>query len=454
MKTYKMSKAESFKLTEVDNLFDQLQAASLLPSTGLIENFRKESLKRFSSLGMPTLKHEEWRFTNVSALAHAEFGTSVYPDSNAEDIMQAAEDYGLLKLTSIRFVFVNGHFRSDLSDTADLPATITVKNLADDGLSDASVQDYIGKIAVDQRHPFMALNNALFSDGLIIHVPANTIVTAPIHIMFLTTESDVPLITNPRLLVVAEASSQITIMESYMGPEEVPYFTNSVAEFEVAENAVVDHYRLNLEGGAAFHMATLDAHQGRTSNFSTQSVTFGGHISRNDVGLRLDGQGAFGVMNGLYQISGSQMVDNHTRIDHAQPNCETHELFKGVLDDKARGVFNGMIMVRQIAQKTDAKQTNRTLLLSPNATINTNPQLEIFADDVKCTHGATIGQIDRGQLYYLKSRGISAEAARRMLVFAFANDVVERIKIAPLRELLENRLLESHGVSEALAKVH
>jgi Fe-S cluster assembly protein SufD len=274
-----------------------------------------------------------------------------------------------------------------------------------------------------------------------VHVPANTVVTTAIQVLYLTTETDAPLITSPRLLLVAEKSSQVTLLESFIGPEDVAYFTNSVSEFDVEENAVVDHYRLNIEGKEAFHIGTVDAHQERNSNFSTQSVTFGGRINRNDVGQHLDGPGCFGVMNGLYQISGNQVVDNHTRIDHAQPNCETHELYKGILDNKARGIFNGRIMVRQIAQKTDSKQTNRTLLLSSDAVINTNPQLEIFADDVKCTHGATIGQLDANQLYYLKSRGISEEAARRMLVFAFANDVVEKIKLASLRDLLEHHLL-------------
>ncbi len=448
-----MSKAESNKLADANILSERLNTASLLPSGGVIADFRKDSLKRYYALGMPTLKQEEWRFTNVSALANASFGVSANTDASADDIFQSAEEYGLFKLTTIRFVFVNGHYRPDLSETTDLPNSITVKSIADGGLQDPTAQKYLGKIAVDQRHPFMALNSALFTDGLIIHVPENTVVIPPIHILYLTTETEVPLFTNPRLLLVAEAMSQVTVIESFMGPEDVRYFNNSVAEFDVEENAVVDHYSLNLEGKAAFHTSTIDARQARTSNFSTQSVTFGGHFTRNDVGLNLDGQGAFGMINGLYQISGDQFVDNHTRIDHAQPNCETHELFKGVLDGRARGVFNGMIMVRQIAQKTDAKQTNRTMLLSPHAMINTNPQLEIFADDVKCTHGATIGQIDANQLYYLKSRGISDEAARRMLVFAFANNVVEKIKIAPLRDLLESRLLEAHKVGEALAHV-
>lgn len=448
-----MSKAETFKLIEADTIFERLETAAALPMDGGFAGLRRTAMQRFSTLGLPTQKQEEWRFTNLTPLAGAHFSVPTDVDFNASDAITSAESFGLLGLTSVLFVFINGHYRSDLSQTSELPSNVTVKPFSAGGSADATTQQYLGTIAADQQHPFMALNTAFFSDGLMVHVPANTVVTVPIHVLFLTTEGDSPVITSPRVLLVAEKSSQVTLLETFMGPDGVAYFTNSVTEIDVEENAVVDHYRLNLEGREAFHIATVEGHQDRNSNLSTQSVTFGGRINRNDVGMHLDGQGAFGVMNGLYQISGNQLVDNHTRIDHAQPNCETHELYKGILDDKARGIFNGRIMVRKIAQKTDSKQTNRTLLLSSEAVINTNPQLEIFADDVKCTHGATIGQIDENQLYYLKSRGISEEAARRMLVFAFANDVVERIKLASLRDLLENRLLAaSQDTGKVLAQ--
>jgi Fe-S cluster assembly protein SufD len=436
-----MSKSDTYKLIEADKIYETQHAASALPLDGAFADLRRNGLERFKSLGLPTQKQEEWRFINLAPLAGAHFSLPAGAAVDASDILASAESYGLLGLTPVLFVFVNGHYRADLSNTAELPSTITVKALSEGGSADETTQKYLGKLAVDDQHPFVALSDALFTDGLMVHVPANTVVTTPMQVLYLTTETDAPVITSPRLLLVAEKSSQVTLLESFIGPEDVAYFTNSVSEFDVEENAVVDHYRLNIEGKEAFHIATVDAHQERNSNFSTQTVTFGGRINRNDVGQHLDGPGAFGIMNGLYQISGNQVVDNHTRIDHAQPNCETHELYKGILDNKARGIFNGRIMVRQIAQKTDSKQTNRTLLLSSDAVINTNPQLEIFADDVKCTHGATIGQLDENQLYYLKSRGISEEIARRMLVFAFANDVVEKIKLASLRDLLEHHLL-------------
>jgi len=441
-----MPTLEVHKITEADAVFDQLKAEDLLPGEGPIAAFRQEALERFKALGIPNTHQEEWRFTNVAPIAAADLAVATPGDGDPAELLGQMEAEGLLQITDALAVVVNGFFRPDLSRLDVLPGEITFSSFAQGGLENETARKYLGKIAADPEHPFMALNSALFSDGLFIHVPRNVVVTEPLHVVFLTTNTSSPLLSNPRMLVVLEESSELRLVETYYGPEKAAYFTNSVVEFDVEDNAKLDHYRVNLEGKDAFHVATMDARQGRDSFYSSEAVIFGSRITRNDFGMHMDGKGGFGLLNGLYQISGKQHVDNHTRIDHAYPNCESHELYKGVLDDEARGVFNGRIYVRQIAQKTDSKQTNRTLLLSKTAQINTNPQLEIFADDVKCTHGATVGQIDATQLYYLRSRGISLKQAQRMLVFAFANEMVEKINLAPLRAFLEKRLLAAQTV--------
>jgi Fe-S cluster assembly protein SufD len=245
-------------------------------------------------------------------------------------------------------------------------------------------------------------------------------------------------------------NSQATIVETYVGLEEVERseacFTNAVTELVLAENAVVAHYKIQRESKTAFHMATLQVQQDRSSNFSSHNIALGGSLARNDVNIVLDAEGCECTLNGLYMAGGRQLIDNHTRIDHAKPHCTSHELYKGILDDQARGVFNGKIYVHQDAQKTDAKQTNRTLLLSEDAVINTKPQLEIFADDVKCTHGASIGQLAEEAIFYLRSRGIGKEDARSLLTFAFANDIIGRIKLEPIRVQLEKTLLAGRSL--------
>lgn len=402
---------------------------------------RKSAMDRFQRLGLPTVRDEDWRFTPVAPLAKHKFAAA---KAGAQADLAASGFERIAKLTELRAVFVNGFFSPELSNLGGLPPGVTVGSLARAiEAKPAPLQEKLNRVLVDESHPFAALNTALFQDGAYIHVPAGMVVEAPIHLIFLANAEEGPLAIYPRNLIIAEQHSQATILESYGGPDGQIYFTNTVTEAAIAQDAVVHHYRYQQESRSAFHFSTLEIHQGRTSSFSTQAVTFGGGLVRNDIGFTLGGEGCHSVMDGLYQIRGKQHVDNHTRIDHAHPNCESHEYYKGILDEEARGVFNGKIMVRQIAQKTNAKQTNRNLLLSSQALINTNPQLEIFADDVKCTHGATIGQLDEKQLYYLRSRGIPEEQARRILTYAFANDLIDRIKFEPLRAEMERVVLAS-----------
>jgi Fe-S cluster assembly protein SufD len=339
--------------------------------------------------------------------------------------------------------------RGEVPFEGDLPAGTLVLSLAralreHPGL----IVSHLGRYAKFDEHAFTALNTAFFHDGAFIYVPKGVVVEKPIHLLYVSAPHARPQAVHPRNLIVAGENSQITIVESYLGRDGDTYFTNAVTEVVAGPNAVIDHYKVQREGDAAFHVATLQVHQERASNFRSHSIALGGALVRNDVNAVLAAEGCECVLNGLTMAGGRQLIDNHTRIDHAKPNCNSHELYKAVLDGKAHGVFNGKIFVHADAQKTDAKQTNQTLLLSADATIDTKPQLEIFADDVKCTHGATVGQLDDNMIFYLRSRGIGRAAARSLLTFAFANDIISRIKVGPVRRQLEELLLVTQGLPE------
>jgi Fe-S cluster assembly protein SufD len=309
------------------------------------------------------------------------------------------------------------------------------------------VEPHLAQYASYRGHAFTALNTAFLEDGAFVSIARGKVVEEPIHLLFLSTTHGEGAVCHPRSLILAGEGSQATVIESYVGTGDDVYFTNAVTEIVAGPAAVVDHYKLQRESEEAFHVATLQVQQARNSTLSSHAVTLGGALVRNEVNAVLDDEGCTCTLNGLYLAAGRQHVDNHTVIDHARPRCTSHELYKGILDGQAHGVFNGKIYVRQDAQKTDAKQTNQTLLLSEDATINTKPQLEIYADDVKCTHGATVGQLDDEALFYLRTRGIDKEAARHLLTYAFANDVISRVKVAPVRAHLEEFFLAAQHLS-------
>jgi Fe-S cluster assembly protein SufD len=317
------------------------------------------------------------------------------------------------------------------------------------------VEKHLAQYADVSKEVFAALNTAFLSDGAFVYLPKGTVLENPIHLLFVSTgESSRPSVSHPRTLVVAEASSQAQIIESYAGFGPGVYFTNAITEVVAGEDATIDHYKLQREGLDAFHIGTVQLQLERSANISTQSISLGGALVRNHVNAVLNGEGAEATLNGFYLVNGTQHVDNHTSIDHAKPHCTSHELYKGILDGRARGVFNGRIIVRPDAQKTDSKQTNKNLILSEEALVNTNPQLEIYADDVKCTHGATIGQLDSDALFYLRSRGIDLVSAKHLLTYAFAGDFIHRLKIEPLRTELEKTLvarLAEGGKTEAVS---
>ena len=409
---------------------------------------RKAAISRFSELGFPTTRDEEWKFTSVAPLAGVPFKPVGGLEVNGLT-SNHLKRFTLGELDCIRLVFVNGRFSGELSSLRPMSSGTKVSSLAAALDSHRDLLELnLTRNAGYQNHAFVTLNTAFLEDGAFVHVPAGKVVEQPIHLLFVATAPEGATVSHPRNLIVVGENSQVAIVESYVGLEEGVYFTNAVTQIVAGRNAVIDHYKLQQESMEAFHIATLAVHQDRGSNFTSHSISLGGARVRNDVNAGLDGEGAECTLNGLYMAAGQQLIDNHTRIDHAKPHCASHELYKGILDGNAKGVFTGKIYVHPDAQKTDAKQTNKTLLLSPNATINTKPQLEIFADDVKCTHGATIGRLDEDAIFYLQSRGIGRKDARSLLTYAFANDIVSRIKIPPIRAYLEETLLAGRSLSE------
>ena len=414
-------------------------------TTPWLTGLRQEAFRRFENLGFPTTRQEEWRFTNVKRIAETEFALAeIPPPLSRETISPFVLDGDYLRL-----VFVNGHYVGDLSATAATPQGAVVSSLSA-ALADqpALIEDHLGQLASDDNACFAALNSAFIRDGAFVHVPRGVVVERPIHLLFISTDSSSPTASHPRNLIIAQRETQATIIESYVGLNDGVYLTNAVTEVSVAENAVVDHCKLQQESAHGYHVATTQVRQQRASRFSSHYFSLGGQLVRNEVDVTLDDEGCECSLNGLYIAAGDQHMDNRTRIDHAKPHCNSHELYKGILDERAKGVFNGKIYVHPDAQKTDAKQSNRVLLLSDDAVIDTKPQLEIYADDVKCTHGATVGQIDEAALYYLRSRGISEDLARSLLVFAFGNEIASELKLEAIRAHVERFLLAGQSLTE------
>lgn len=405
-----------------------------------LHGVRKQALEQFKQSGFPTTKDEEWRFTNVTPIARTPF----VPALRSELIRLAAGDikpFVFGGLNCVRLVFVNGQFAEGLSQIPQLPAGVTIASLAKEiKAKNPLVNQHLGKYVSFAENAFTALNTAFVLDGAFIHVAKNISYETPIHLLFVSTAEGQPAAIHPRNLILVDTSAKVSIVESYVSLASVSYLTNAVTEFVVGENATIEHDKLQDEALDSYHVGTILFRQASNSVVVSNAINLGGSIVRNNITAQHDGEGIDTTLNGLSVGIGTQLIDNHTTIDHAMPNCGSHEIYKSILDGKSRGVFNGKIFVRKDAQKTDAKQTNKTLLLSDEATMDTKPQLEIFADDVKCTHGATVGFLDAQQLFYLRSRGIGYEMAKDILTFAFAADIINRVHIDPLREQLDNML--------------
>jgi Fe-S cluster assembly protein SufD len=429
--------------------FDRLEKDLARVGPPSLHRLRRAAAGRFAELGFPGPRDEEWRFTPVSSLTQVLF--ELGPTSEDLQAGERFHEWPHGDQTGATLLAANGLAPFLLKGSRPLPAGVVVCSLAEAlERNPALVEPYLGRFADSRGHAFTALNTAFLRDGAFVYVPPGMVVEEPIYLRFLVTMLDEkqPYVWHRRTLVVCGENSQITLVEGYNGLFKTSYFTNAVTEVVLGKNAVVDHYKIQQEGDSAFHMATMQVQLDRAARFSSHAVSLGGAWVRNEVNAVFGAKRGECTLNGLYQAGGQQLIDNHTMIDHAYPHCASHELYKGILDGKARGVFNGKIQVRQDAQKTDAKQTNQTLLLSDDATINSKPQLEIYADDVKCTHGATVGQLDEESLFYLRTRGIGQAQARALLTFAFANDVIDRIKVAPLREQLEKTFLAVHHLPE------
>ncbi len=413
-----------------------------------IQALRAAGMDRFASLGFPTTRLEEWKYTDVSPIARTTFRST-----GAEPPAATAELVARPRLGSgSRLVFVNGCYDERLSSVV-FPAEIHAGSLAQafEHRPDL-VEPYVAQLADVESHTFTALNTAFLRDGAFVHLPRRTCAAAPIHLLFVSLPlAGQPSASHPRVLIVAEEGSEASIVEDYVG--DGVYFSNAVTEIVVSEDAKVDHYRLQREAADAFHIGTVDATQARNSRFRSYAVSFGASLARVAINTVMNGEGSECVFDGLYMARDRQHVDHHTCIDHRRPHCSSRELYKGVLDDKATGVFNGKVYVRPDAQKSDAQQMNMNLLLSDDATVDTKPQLEIFADDVKCGHGAAIGRLDDDALFYFRSRGIDAQTARDLLIRGFANQLVGRLPLEPVRSQLQKSLAKRWGWTEDVEAV-
>jgi Fe-S cluster assembly protein SufD len=404
---------------------------------------RKAGIARFAELGFPTLEQEDWRFTNVAPIAKLPF-KPVLQAASGSLTPEAVAGCTFGRLAASRLVFVNGHYAAELSSApAPQPAGVIVSSLAAALAGDSKLlKEHLARYPQGEDNPFAALNAAFFQDGGLVYVPAGKRLETPVHLMFITTAKEAGATSQPRNVIIAEVDSQVTVLESYVSIGEGSYFTNAVTELILGEGAVVEHAKFQDESRNAYHMATIHARLGRGCNFIAHSIATGARLSRNSIRTALAGEGVACVLNGLYLTRGDQLADHHMVVEHAQPHCTSHEYYNGILDGHSKGVFHGRILVRQAAQKTDAKQTNKNLLLSEDATVDTKPQLEIYADDVKCTHGATVGQLNEESIFYLRARGIGAETARRMLIHAFAGEIIERIRHVPARDELDKLVWE------------
>ena len=390
---------------------------------------RKAGLARFAESGYPSIRDEDWRFTNLRPLTELPFRPVAAPLAQAPEPEQL-DGLTFGRLDADRLVFIDGHFNAGLSQIADQPSGVTVSNLA-------RYEGELGSVSAGDDNPFVALNDAFFTDGSLIQIADGQRLTKPVHLLFVTTASEEAEASHVRNWIDAGANSHGTIIESHLSLGQAATVTNVVTETRVGDGANVEHVKFQDQSPRAFHLASLHSDLGRDARYAFHSIALGSRLSRNNLRMRLAGPGIECVLNGLYMTRGQQLADHHMIVDHTAPHCDSHEYFNGILDDQSRGVFHGRILVQPGAQKTDAKQTNKNLLLSDDATANTKPQLEIYADDVKCTHGATIGEMDDDSIFYLRARGLDAGTARRMLMHGFAGEIVDRIRHDAVREELD-----------------
>jgi len=401
-----------------------------------LQDLREQGIQCFRDVGFPTKRDERWRFTSMSRVTGTKFALAngERPSVSVAEVRQHVLVTGSNQL----LVFINGRYSQDLSSTSGVPEGVIacgLREITKRGLD--IVEHHLGKYAKPSDSPFTALSTAFVADGAFLYVPRDTIMGDPIQLLFLTASGGRPVVTHPRNLIYMESGAAASVVESHIGLVEDTYWTNSVTEAVVRDNARLHVYRVQRESEQANHTATTQSHQSRDSSFALTTVELGSALSRHDINAVLGGEGADCSLYGLTQIQGNQHVDHHTTIEHVKPHCNSWEFFNGIYDEKSRGVFTGRIVVRQGAQRTDSKQTNNNLLLSEGARADSQPQLEIYADDVRCTHGATLGPIDDNALFYLQTRGIEADVARSLLTYGFGVEILNKIVVPELRQLLD-----------------
>ena len=402
---------------------------------------RRVGIEKFAELGFPTPRNEDWHFTSVAPIAEATF--SQLRGASGQIAKGALDPFLFGQHAWPLLVFVNGRYDASLSTPGALAKGVRAIDLSSAMRNEpALVEPWLGKLSPVEDRSFSALNAAFMSDGAVIHIAPNTEAPIPLHVIFVSDANAAKGVAHLRNLIVAGRNSKATVIESYVSLGDSGYFTNAVTEVQVEAGATLTHYKIQRESQRAFHVHTVDTQQARDSHYVSFSFATGGALSRTNIYTNLDGEGCGATLNGLYMADDEQHVDHQTNIVHSQPNCFSREIYKGILSGSAHGVFNGKVYVYPIAQKTDGKQTNNNLLLSEGARIDTKPQLEIFADDVRCTHGATVGRLDELALFYMKSRGVSADKATRLLTYAFAADVLETIEVEAVRTELERATLE------------
>jgi Fe-S cluster assembly protein SufD len=423
-------------------IFDQFSRDTIAQPSWL-QSLRREAFAHFAETGFPTTHDEDWRFTNVAPVSRTAFELAGPENLDRKQL----EPFGASQFAS-HLVFVNGRFAEELSTLPALPKGVKIGSLGTQLKNDpAGVERHLGRYLNFQRDAFAALNTALFEDGVCIEIPQGVHVEQPIYVLFVTVPGAGSTMNHPRNLIVAGENSQVTVVEDYVSLGEGTTFSNAATELVAGDNANVSHYMIVREGEAAYNFSTLRIEQGRSANVATHSLLLSGALVRNNVHPVLAGEGSECLINGLFMANGRQHMDNYMLVEHASPHCNSRQFYNGILNGKSHGVFHGRIIVHKDAQKTDAKQTNRNLLLSDDAQIDTKPQLEIYADDVKCTHGATIGQFDENALFYLRSRGLDEPSARHVLLLAFANECLDRMNSPQVREHLERLVVA--GMPEA-----
>ncbi|HIF50406.1 MAG TPA: Fe-S cluster assembly protein SufD [Thiotrichaceae bacterium] len=400
---------------------------------------RQSALKLFIETGFPSSRLENWKYTDVRPIAKQSFSNVSTTTSITTEEIDAIR---FQDIDCYELVFINGVYSKEHSRLDGLTENIVIENMADALAKDKDLlEKHLSQYADNNVSPFTALNTAFIQHGTYINVPKNTVVDKPINILYLSKDNAQPLATHPRNLVIMGEHAEATLIENYIGLDDANYFTNVVTEVSLSTASILKHYKIQQESVNAYHIGNLNVTQGKDSLFKSHSISLGGSLVRNDIYGQLAAEGASIVLNGLYMTDGKQHVDNHTRVDHLKPNTHSTENYRGVLNGKSRGVFNGKVVVHPQAQKIEAHQNNANLLLSDDAEIDTKPELEIYADDVKCSHGATVGQLDKNMLFYLRSRAIDEDTARSLLTYAFVNEIISDISLVPIKNRLEHLII-------------